>query len=55
MLILDRKKGEVIQIGEDIQVIVHKIGGTKVWLGIIAPKHIEITRPDAVKKEPDDE
>ena len=37
MLILSRKKGESIKIGDDIEIFVSEIKGDKVRLGISAP------------------
>ena len=54
MLILTRKLGEKINIGDDITVTLVEIKGTQVKLGIEAPKHIEIHRQevyDAIKRE----
>jgi len=50
MLVLSRKCGEIIEIGDDIQVTVAEIGPSKVRLGIDAPRHISIRRPDAKLK-----
>jgi carbon storage regulator len=46
MLVLTRKKGESIQIGEDIEITVAAISGDQVRIGINAPKHIEIHRKE---------
>jgi carbon storage regulator len=46
MLVLTRKKGESIQIGEDIEITVAAINGDQVRIGINAPKHIEIHRKE---------
>ena len=50
MLVLSRKINEVIHIGDDIQVVVTKIQGDRVRLGIKAPKHMEIRRGE-LKRE----
>jgi len=50
MLVLSRKLGEEVQIGENITVTVVAISGGKVRLGIAAPKESSITRPDVVEK-----
>ncbi|MCA9051582.1 MAG: carbon storage regulator [Planctomycetaceae bacterium] len=48
MLILSRKTQEQIQIpGLGITLTVLSVGSNRVQLGIDAPRHIEITRPDA--------
>ncbi|WP_018665146.1 carbon storage regulator CsrA [Heyndrickxia acidiproducens] len=46
MLILSRKKGESIQIGDDIEITIAAIQGDQVKIGINAPKHIEIHRKE---------
>lgn len=52
MLVLTREKNEVIQIGETIRVVVVEIRGSKVRLGIEAPRDVQIVRPDARNKTP---
>lgn len=44
MLVLSRKIGEQLQIGDDITVKVLKIRGGRIRLGIDAPEGIRITR-----------
>ena len=54
MLILTRKLGEKITIGNDIVIRVMDIKGSQVKLGIEAPKHIEVHREEIyerIKKE----
>ncbi len=46
MLILSRKKGESIKIGDDIEIFVTDIKGDKVRLGISAPEHMKISRTE---------
>lgn len=46
MLILSRKKGESIQIGDGIEIKVVAINGDQVKIGIDAPKYIEIYRKE---------
>lgn len=54
MLVLTRKVGERIVIGGEIAVSVEAIVGSRVRIGIEAPRHIDIrreelpARPDAV-------
>lgn len=50
MLVLTRKWGEAIQIGDDVRVTVVKIDKRIVRLGIEAPTSIRITRPEANRK-----
>lgn len=46
MLVLTRKKGESIQIGNDIEIKITSIKGDQVKIGINAPKNIEIHRKE---------
>lgn len=46
MLVLTRKVGESIQIGEDIELKVISINGDQIKLGIEAPKNIDIHRSE---------
>ena len=46
MLVLTRKKGEAIFIGEDIRITLLRIGGTHVALGIDCPEHLPIMRAE---------
>ena len=50
MLILTRKVGEAVAIGDDIQISVVEIKGTQVKLGIQAPKNIEVHREEIYQK-----
>ena len=53
MLVLSRKREEVIQIGTDIFVTVVRIGPTTVRLGITAPEDVRILRTEAEVKVED--
>ncbi|QTC40272.1 carbon storage regulator CsrA [Bacillus sp. V3] len=46
MLVLTRKTGEAIQIGEDIEISIVSVKGDQVKLGIDAPKNIDIHRKE---------
>jgi carbon storage regulator len=50
MLILTRKSGEAIAIGEGIKVTVLGIHGKQVKLGITAPDQIAVYREEIFKK-----
>jgi carbon storage regulator len=50
MLILTRKLGEKINIGDDITVTLLEIKGAQVKLGIDAPKNIGIHRNEIYEK-----
>jgi carbon storage regulator len=46
LLVLTRKVGESIRIGEDIELKIVDIDGEQIKLGINAPKHIEVHRQE---------
>lgn len=46
MLVLSRKRNEVIRINDDICVTVVEIRGDKVRLGIEAPSHVSVHRQE---------
>jgi carbon storage regulator len=46
MLILTRRVGESVNIGDDVQVTVPRIDGNQVRLGVAAPKAIAVHRAE---------
>ncbi|WP_016994956.1 carbon storage regulator CsrA [Lysinibacillus boronitolerans] len=44
MLVLTRKAGETIWIGEDVEIIISEVKGEQVKIAINAPRSIEIIR-----------
>jgi carbon storage regulator len=50
MLILTRKQGESVAIGDDIQVTVVEIQGKQVKLGVQAPREIAVHRQEIYEK-----
>ena len=46
MLVLSRKKGEVIVIGDNIELTVLGVDGDTVKVGINAPKDVEVFRKE---------
>lgn len=46
MLILSRKQGEKIIVGEEIEITVSKISGGRVTIGVAAPPHVNIRRAE---------
>ena len=51
MLILTRKNGEEILIGENIRLVVMKIEGNRIKLGLDAPQDVPIRRGELNPKE----
>ena len=54
MLVLSRKKGEKIAIGDNITLTIVEVRGDKVRLGIDAPQDVRIYREEvleAIKRE----
>lgn len=47
MLVITRKEGESFQIGTDIKIVIVKVKGKQVQVGIQAPKDVSIVREDA--------
>lgn len=50
MLVLTRRLGEAITIGNEVKIIIVDIDGNQVKLGIEAPRHIEIYREELYEK-----
>jgi len=50
MLILTRKQGESVAIGDDIRVTVVEIQGKQVKLGVKAPREIAVHRQEIYEK-----
>jgi len=55
MLILTRRNGETLKIGDDISVTVLGVKGNQIRLGVDAPKDVEVHREEIylrIKSEP---
>ncbi len=44
MLVLSRKVGETIWVGDDVEIVITEIKGDQIKLGIQAPKSVEVVR-----------
>ena len=44
MLVLSRKSGQSIKIGDTITVVIHRISGNRVTIGLEAPRDMRIIR-----------
>lgn len=51
MLVLTRRSGEAVHIGDDIVVRVLGVNGNQVRLGFDVPKEINVVREELLKKE----
>jgi len=49
MLVLTRKVGEMLRIGEDIEIKITEISGDKVRIGIEAPAALKILRGELIE------
>ncbi len=52
MLVLSRKIGERIRIGEDVQIVVLKSKGGRIKLGFDAPAEVPIYRDEMLTEDP---
>ncbi|MBC7819205.1 MAG: carbon storage regulator CsrA [Planctomycetaceae bacterium] len=53
MLVLARRVGEEIVIGDDIRVTVLEVRGNQVRLGIVAPKSVRVLRQEIENRPAD--
>jgi len=51
MLVLSRKARERILIGDDIEIVITRIGEVAVRIGIVAPKELKIMRAELLATE----
>lgn len=49
MLVISRKKNEIINIGNDVKIMVVEIRHGKVRLGITAPRELQVYRNEVTK------
>lgn len=54
MLILTRKSGETITIGEDIQIRVLGVKGGQVRIGVDAPREVAVNREELFREQAED-
>ncbi|GEM_PF-1309532 len=52
MLVLSRKEGERLVIGENVIITVNRISGNRITLGIEAPRDVRIVRGELEPKGP---
>lgn len=51
MLVLSRKEGEQLLIGDDIVVTITRISGNRVAIGVEAPRDVRIVRSELPPRE----
>lgn len=51
VLVLTRKIGEAIWIGDDIQIVISDVRGSRVRVAIAAPKHLAVQREEIKERE----
>ena len=49
MLVLTRKKGDAIVIGDNIKIVVLSVSGESVKIGVEAPSHVKILRAELLE------
>jgi carbon storage regulator len=54
MLVLSRRGGEEIKIGDQVTVLVVKVGRGEVRLGVVAPKEVPVHRAEIAARISDD-
>jgi carbon storage regulator len=50
VLILTRKVGESVMIGNDVSITVLRVKGNQVRLGVNAPKDVSVQREEIIKR-----
>jgi carbon storage regulator CsrA len=56
MLVLGRKPHQSIRIGDDVTVVVTRIGpGNRVSIGVVAPPHVAVVRTEIISEDSRDE
>tara|TARA_A100001015_G_scaffold128949_1_gene143028 strand:- start:105 stop:290 length:186 start_codon:yes stop_codon:yes gene_type:complete len=50
MLILTRRVGEALMVGDDTKIVVLGVKGSQIRLGINAPKHVKVHREEIYEK-----
>jgi carbon storage regulator len=51
MLILTRRTGETLHIGEDVEVTVMAVNGSQVRIGIKAPRSVAVDREEIAERK----
>jgi carbon storage regulator len=51
MLILTRRAGESLRIGDDVEITVMAVNGSQVRIGIKAPRHVNVDRQEIAERK----
>ncbi|MCC9604702.1 carbon storage regulator [Blastopirellula sp. JC732] len=51
MLILSRKIGETIHVGDNVTIVINRISGNRVTVGIDAPNQVRILRGEVIESD----
>jgi carbon storage regulator len=54
MLVLTRRPGQSILVGEDVELVVVRIEGDRVVLGIAAPREVRVIRAELLRDVEDE-
>lgn len=54
MLVLSRKVGQEIRIGDNVTIVVNKVSGNRVSIGIVAPMEVPVVRGEIPRIEQED-
>ncbi|MCA9270511.1 MAG: carbon storage regulator [Planctomycetales bacterium] len=51
MLVLSRKLGERIRVGDNVELVVLKLKGSQVVLGVDAPREVKVVRSEIAQRD----
>jgi carbon storage regulator len=54
MLVLTRRAGQALRVGDDVEVHVVRIEGDRVVLGVIAPREVHVVRAELLGEVTDE-
>jgi carbon storage regulator len=53
MLVLSRKPGESLMVGDDLEVVILEIRGNRIKIGFKGPPHIQVLRGEVYRRRED--
>jgi carbon storage regulator len=51
MLVLSRKEAQTIRINDDIEIVVVRVNGNRVKIGVQAPQDVKVLRGELVERD----